>query len=115
MSPDLVTRNPEVRESDLNDSLYVTKISVRWYSELTQSMKDAFEEIPDLQDVPLLLMQGGDDQVVDKKMVRDWFNYTLLSEKQFKEWQNLYHEIFNEPEREDVFRYALSFANLHVY
>jgi len=114
LSPDLVTRNPEVRESDLNDSLYVTKISVRWYSELTQSMKDAFEEIGDLQDVPLLLMQGGDDQVVDKKMVREWFNYTLQSEKQFKEWPNLYHEIFNEPEREDVFNYALGFVETRL-
>ena len=110
LSPDLVTRNADIREADLNDSLYVTKVSVRWYRELQQAMKDAFEEIPDLQDVPLLVMQGGDDKVVNKKAVRQWFNYILSSEKQFKEWSHLYHEIFNEPERDDVFQYALSFV-----
>lgn len=114
LSPDLVTRNMEVREGDLNDSLYVRKVSVRWYRELEEAMKAAFEEIPELQDVPLLVMQGGDDLVVDKKKVREWFNYNLLSEKQFKEWPNLYHEIFNEPEREDVFRYAVGFIETRL-
>ncbi|USK69582.1 alpha/beta hydrolase [Peribacillus asahii] len=114
LSPELVTRNKEVQETDKNDSLYVTKISVRWYRELVQAIKDAFEEIPELQDVPLLVMQGGEDLVVDKKMVREWFNYNLLSEKQFKEWPNLYHEIFNEPEREDVFNYALGFVETRL-
>lgn len=28
------TRNQEVRDEDENDSLYVTKVSVRWYREL---------------------------------------------------------------------------------
>jgi lysophospholipase len=73
-------------------------------------MKDAFEEIPEIQDVPLLVMQGGDDKIVNKKAVREWFNYNLASEKQYKEWPKLYHEIFNEPERDDVFQYALSFV-----
>lgn len=114
LNPKLVTRNNEVRDSDLNDSLYVTKVSIRWYCELVQAMRDAFEDIPELQDVPLLLMQGGDDQVVEKKAVRKWFNYNLLSEKQFKEWPHLYHEIFNEPEQDDVFRYALGFVETRL-
>ncbi|WP_110927317.1 alpha/beta hydrolase [Bacillus massiliglaciei] len=110
LTPELVTRNEEIRESDLNDSLYVTKVSVRWFRELEQAMKDAFEEIPDFPDLPILVMQGGDDKVVDKKAVQSWFNYCFSSEKQWKEWKGLYHEIFNEPEREDVFQYAKSFV-----
>jgi lysophospholipase len=110
ITPEIATRNLEVRDDDLNDSLYVTKVSVRWYRELVHAMKLAFEEIPNFQDVPLLLMQGGDDKVVDKRPVREWFNYNQCSEKQFKEWPHLYHEIFNEPEREDVFQYALGFV-----
>ena len=110
LTPQMATRNSEIRESDTNDTLYITKVSVRWYRELVQAMKDAFEEIPEFQDVPLLMMQGGDDKVVNKKAVREWFNYNLASEKQYKEWPKLYHEIFNEPERDDVFQYALSFV-----
>lgn len=114
LDTELITRNKDVREVDANDTLYVTKVSVRWYRELIEAIKQAFEEIPELQDVPLLVMQGGEDRIVDKKAVREWFNYNQLSEKQFKEWPNLYHEIFNEPEREDVFRYALSFVETRL-
>lgn len=108
---DLATRNQDVRDADLNDTLYVTKVSVRWYRELIQAMKLAFLNIRKTPDVPMLVMQGGDDKIVNKESVREWFNQVPLSEKRFKEWNHCYHEIFNEPEREDVFEYAKDFVN----
>ncbi len=109
ISVDLATRNTDVREADSNDTLYVTKVSVRWYSELSHAIKLAFENLDKIQDVPLLVMQGGEDLIVDKKMVNDWFNLAPFSEKRFKEWPKCYHEIFNEPEREEVFEYTKDF------
>lgn len=108
---DMATRNEEVREADMNDTLYITKVSVRWYRELVHATKLAFEQINKIQDVPILVMQGGDDKVVNKHTVRNWFNIVPLSEKRFKEWPECYHEIFNEPEREAVFEYAQDFVN----
>ncbi|WP_108672213.1 alpha/beta hydrolase [Peribacillus acanthi] len=110
----MATRNDEVREIDVNDSLYITKVSVRWYRELATNIKEAFEKIPEIEDVPILLMQAGEDLIVDKKLVREWFNLIMVSEKQYKEWPNLYHEIFNEPEREDVFNYAKGFVETRL-
>ncbi len=107
---DMVTRNKEVREASLNDPLYITKVSVRWYRELLEAIKEAFNDIPELDDVPYMLMQAGDDQIVDKRQVREWFNYTSSSEKFYKEWSGLYHELFSEPEREEVFSYAKYFV-----
>jgi lysophospholipase len=107
----MATRNEDVREADSNDTLYVTKVSVRWYRELAEAIKQAFVNIPDTQDVPMLVMQGGDDKIVNKRTVKEWFNYVPLSEKRFKEWPSCYHEIFNEPEREEVFEYAKDFVN----
>ena len=111
---ELATRNPEVIEFDLNDSLYVTSVSVRWYRELVNAMRDAFDFDEDFPDIPVLVMQAGDDKIVDKAMVREWFNYFPASEKHYKEWPKLYHEIFNEPEREDVFLYAKSFIEARL-
>lgn len=105
----MATRNEEVREIDANDTLYITKVSVRWYQELSQAIKVAFEKIDDIQDIPFLVMQGGEDKIVNKTMVKNWFNHVPLSEKRFKEWPKCYHEIFNEPEREEVFEYAKDF------
>ncbi|WP_445489679.1 alpha/beta fold hydrolase [Niallia sp. 03133] len=106
---ELATRNESVREIDCNDTLYITKVSVRWYRELVGAIKLAFTEVNKTQDLPLLLMQGGGDLVVDKKMVKNWFNMVPLSEKRYKEWPKCYHEIFNEPEREEVYEYAKDF------
>lgn len=108
---DMATRNDEVREADMNDTLYITKVSVRWYHELMQAMKLAFENNDEIQDLPFLVMQGGEDKIVNKHTVREWFNDVPLSEKRFKEWPKCYHEIFNEPEREEVFEYAKDFFN----
>ncbi|MGP7818374.1 lysophospholipase [Niallia sp. 01092] len=106
---DIATRNESIREIDNNDTLYITKVSVRWYREMLTAIKFAFTEVDKTQDLPLLLMQGGGDLVVDKKMVKNWFNMVPLSEKRYKEWPKCYHEIFNEPEREEVFEYAKDF------
>ncbi|MCQ6274449.1 alpha/beta hydrolase [Bacillus sp. V3B] len=111
LTVEMATRNEEVRDADKNDTLYITKVSVRWYRELHLAMKMAFEEIDTMQDIPFLVMQGGDDQVVNKQIVNKWFNIVPLSEKRFKEWPKCYHEIFNEPEREEVFEYAKDFFN----
>lgn len=111
ISVDIATRNPEVIEADENDTLYVKKVSIRWYRELADAMKLAFTNINKIQDVPMLVMQGGDDKIVTKATVTDWFNGVPLSEKRFKEWPKSYHEIFNEPEREEVFEYAKDFVD----
>ncbi|MGG5252616.1 alpha/beta hydrolase [Neobacillus sp. SM06] len=110
LTVEMATRNEDVREADLNDTLYVTKVSIRWYRELVVAMKNAFENLEKIQDVPMLVMQGGDDKIVNKQVVREWFNQAPLSEKRFKEWQKCYHEIFNEPERDEVFEYAKDFV-----
>ena len=103
---DMLTRDEELRASVVHEA----KVSVRWYREMIAAMKEAFENIPELSDVPILVMQAGDDKVVDKQAVREWFNYIFTSEKAYMEWKGLYHELFSEPEKENVFYYAKGFV-----
>ena len=110
LTVEMATRNEDVRAVDLNDPLYITKVSIRWYRELVAAMELAFENMDKVQDVPTLLIQGADDRIVDKRSVKEWFNHAPLSEKRYKEWPKCYHEVFNEPEREEVFDYALDFV-----
>ncbi|MCM3718015.1 alpha/beta hydrolase [Fictibacillus phosphorivorans] len=108
-----VTRNEEIRVRDKEDKLIVKKVSVRWYRELKASIKYAFEQYSSLPNIPLLLLQAGDDLIVDKIAVKRWFNGISLEEKWYKEFPSLYHEVLNEPERENVFEYVKSFLYLH--
>ncbi|MBD8068584.1 alpha/beta hydrolase [Bacillus sp. PS06] len=109
VSIDKATRN-DVLLSENIDPLYVKKVSVRWYRELNHAMKMAHKQVKKLPDIPLLVLQGGDDKIVNKKSVLYWFNLVNNKEKVYKEYPELFHEVFNEPERDEVFRYALQFV-----
>ncbi|WP_413378938.1 alpha/beta hydrolase [Alkalihalobacillus sp. 1P02AB] len=111
----LVTRNEEIRDLYMRDELRVSKVSVRWYRELSKAMHLAIRYPEKMPDIPLVVMQAGDDKIVSKYAVKDWFDSLDIAEKSYKEWNGFYHEVFNEPEREDVFRYAVGFMNLWEY
>lgn len=110
----MATRNEDVIEADQNDSLYVRKVSVRWYRELLKTIESAMVPTEAFLKVPLLVMQAGDDKLVDKTMVIKWFNGVASHNKAYREWEGLYHEIFNEPEREDVFKAARAFTDQYI-
>ncbi len=107
------TRNEEIRIRDREDKLIVKKVSVRWYRELIGSIKHVFDHYKDFPNVPLMLLQAGDDRIVDKMKVMQWFNAVQLQEKWYKEFPSLYHEVLNEPERDHVFNYVKKFLFLH--
>ncbi|WP_078544432.1 alpha/beta hydrolase [Litchfieldia alkalitelluris] len=110
VSVDNATRSEMVRDEGLRDPLYNKYVSIRWYRELAGAMIQASKEVNKFPNLPLLVLQGGDDKIVDKTAVKQWFNHVTSNEKTYKEYPHLYHEVFNEPEKEEVFTYALSFV-----
>ncbi|MCT8137248.1 alpha/beta hydrolase [Anaerobacillus sp. CMMVII] len=109
-----VTRCEAMLKRDETDLNIVKKVSVRWYFELTTAMKESHAKVTSFPNVPLLILQGGDDLIVDKIAVFRWFNQLLLTDKYYKEFPNLYHEVFNEPEKETVFHVAKGFIESHL-
>ncbi|HET7579535.1 MAG TPA: alpha/beta hydrolase [Bacillales bacterium] len=108
------TRNKERLKKDSEDPLILRKVSIRWYNQLEIALKAAFDQIDDFPDIPLLVMQAGEDKIVDKHDVGHWFNKVPVRDKTYKEWEGLFHEVFNEPEQKEVFGYALGFVELHL-
>jgi lysophospholipase len=111
ITSEMATRNEEIWAFDAEDSLFVRKVSVRWYREIVQAIKIATAGPGEVPDIPHLIMQAGEDRITDGSTARSFAKKLELSELQYKEWPGLYHEIFNEPEREDVFQYALDFVH----
>ncbi|MCD8502981.1 MAG: alpha/beta hydrolase [Bacillaceae bacterium] len=103
------TRCKAIRMRDESDPLLVKNVSVHWYSELTRAMKQSHDQTKNFPDIPLLVLQAGNDRIVKKEEVRRWFDNLVISNKTYKEWPGLYHELFNEPEKEEVFLVAKSF------
>ncbi|MFT9848171.1 alpha/beta hydrolase [Aneurinibacillus sp. REN35] len=97
-----VSRDQTVTLRYTEDPHITTKVSVRWYKELQKAMRLAKEEIEDYPDVPTLVMQAGADRIVSPTTTKLWMDSLPISCKRYVEWPDCYHEIFNEPEKNEV-------------
>ncbi|GEN46975.1 alpha/beta hydrolase [Alkalibacillus haloalkaliphilus] len=111
---EMATRNDAFYARDLSDPLYLRKVSVRWYHEFENAINEAFDKINDYPEVPTLILQAGEDLLVPVENVESWYEKLSIQDKEIKIWENLYHEVFNEPERDEVLSQALHFLNTHL-
>lgn len=110
MNPNHVTRCEEMLQRDKNDPLILKKVSARWYQEFQRAIDQADFKKDTYPNVPTLVLQAGNDKLVNAVEVYRWFEEVEIDEKDFKEWDNLYHEVFNEPEKDEVFSYTLDYV-----
>lgn len=62
---------------------------------------------------PCLLMQGSADRIVDPDSTYE-FAKRAPSTTSFKKWEGLYHELHNEPEKNEVLQFVESWINKQV-
>ena len=110
-----LTRNPEVQEETLNDAMMLKKVSYHWYKEVIRTMKETAGHMDQFMRIPMCVMYGTEDVISDTKVTYQFVNNLSYDELYFKAWEGLAHEIHNEPEREAVMRYILSFLNNKVF
>lgn len=96
-----ISRDPVIVKAYVDDPLVSKKVSTRWYSEIIKSMKKAHKDAPLLQ-TPMLVMQSGADRLVDPTAPARWAKLTRDGLVESVLWEGLYHEMFNEPEKDQV-------------
>ena len=96
-----ISRDPEVVKAYLDDPLISQKISARWYSQLLKTMKKVNRNAGSLR-VPMLLMQSGSDRLVDPAAPGHFASAAPAGLVDLVVWEGLYHEMFNEPEKDRV-------------
>lgn len=109
-----LTRNDEVIEETKQDGLMLRKVTYKWYNILLETMKDTVQHFKDIQSMPTLLMYGTEDKLSELRSFNELKNNLNTNEFYFKVWEGFYHEIHNEPERDQVMRYVLTFLNNSV-
>ena len=98
-----LTRNPEVIEVERDDELFKPEITIGWYKELQAYMKQAVGGKQNYPDIPTFVQTAEKDLITDKEVSKNWLKQQDLKEFCYKEWKEAYHDLFQEPEREDVF------------
>ena len=99
-----VSRRPEVVRSYVEDPLvYHGKISARLGAELINTLERYLP--PRLSEItlPVLIMYGTEDRLSNPSGCQFLFDSVKSSDKTLRKYEGLYHEIFNEPEREKVY------------
>ncbi len=104
VDPKTISRDPAVVSAYINDPLvFHRKTTARLSAEMLRALLRVSAETERIT-LPFLAMQGGDDHLVDPDGAQILFEKAGSKDKTLKIYPGLYHEIFNEPEREVVFR-----------
>lgn len=97
-----ISRDPAVVEAYVTDPLvYTGKVPARLGAEMFKAMERVSEQAAEIK-LPLLLLQGGKDRLVDPAGARMLYDRAGSAVKALHIYDELYHEVYNEPERERV-------------
>ncbi|MBN1797416.1 MAG: lysophospholipase [Spirochaetales bacterium] len=99
------TRDPEIIAAADKDPLcYHGKIRARTGAEMMKSMEYVNAHL-DSVTTPVLIMQGSEDKILPPESSGKVYRMVSSQDKTLKIFAGLYHELFNEPEKEAVFKY----------
>ncbi len=97
-----ICRDPDVVEAYVNDPLvHQGRTPARLAAELLQAMRHVTAELDQLT-LPFIVVQAGDDKLVDPAGAEILYHGASSEDKTLKIYDRLYHEVCNEPEREQV-------------
>ncbi|WJY27831.1 alpha/beta hydrolase [Sporosarcina trichiuri] len=108
---DMLSRNEEERPKTRHAPEVRSIVTGSWYKEMAAFTKGAVQSEKPVQDVPMLIHTAGADRLTDIRETKKWLKRQPLTEFQFKEWRGFYHDVYLEPEREEVFQYTKSFID----
>ena len=98
---DQISRDKETIAAYEADPLVFKSATARWYTEF-RAIQATMESAGSGIEMPLLLLQAGSDQLVSPEASRAFHDGLASSDKTFELYEACYHELFNEPEREEI-------------
>jgi len=110
INPANLSRDPEVGRAYAADPLVNRKVSTKWFSEATRAMREAAEQAPKIT-TPILVMHGTEDRLASVDATRRVFERMGSKDKELVIYPGFYHELFNEPEKQDVFERVTEWLN----
>ncbi len=99
-----ISRDPAVVQAYIHDPLVCTgKMSARLAAELLKATHRVTIEASKIS-LPILIVHGGADKLVDPDGSQTFYEKLKSTDKTIRIYDRLYHEVFNEPEHEQVLK-----------
>jgi alpha-beta hydrolase superfamily lysophospholipase len=109
----ILTSDIKILRKHIADKKRINEISWRSAAEMERSMKWTFENAPNLL-CPSLILQAGNDKLVDKETNRKFFERIKSVDKTYREYDGLLHELWNEKSRLQVFQDMFIWLEKHI-
>jgi alpha-beta hydrolase superfamily lysophospholipase len=103
ISPSLISRDRRVVEAYKRDERVQRRITAR-LGDIVLANRLRIMDLAGRFKVPCLLMHAGDDRICAPEGTRGFFQKIPIRDKTLKIYDGFYHELFNEPGKENVFR-----------
>jgi acylglycerol lipase len=101
---DGVCRDPAVVQAYISDPLvHKGKITARLAAEMLKAMQRVSAEATKIT-LPIMVVQGSADRVVDPAGAQMLYDAVSSADKEIRIYDGFYHEVFNEPEHDEVLR-----------
>ena len=97
-----ISQDKAVVDAYVNDPLvYRGKITCRFAAEMLKTLRRLPSQMPEIN-LPILVMHGTADRLGEPEGSRLLYDRAGSKDKTLKLYQGFYHEVFNEPGREQV-------------
>lgn len=109
LEPKTISRDPQVVSAYINDPLIHYRVSLGMGKDLLAASAWAIAHAHEFP-LPLLIMHGTADRLGFKEGSQE-FAARVPKDCTLKLWDGLYHEIHNEPEQDEVFKFTLAWLD----
>ena len=103
-----ISHDEAVVEKYKTDPLVHGLISVSLFYEFAAAAKHSLSHASELA-IPTLIIHGSDDLLISPEGSREFAGKTSLAE--LKIWEGSYHELHNEPFKNEVFVFIMNWIN----
>lgn len=105
INPAVLSRDPEVGKAYAVDPRVTRKVSTKWFTEAVRAMAEVKAWASRIR-TPLLVMHGTKDRLASVEATKALFADISSNDKELAIYEGYYHELFNEPEKQEIFERA---------
>ena len=101
-----LSHDKELIEKTRDDKYSQRILTFKMFTESKKAMKFAIDNA-DKINVPVLLMHGTEDKVMDPSGTKEFYGKAAIGDKEIKLYDGLYHELLRETKREEIINYII--------
>lgn len=100
--PGMLSHDPKIVAAYKKDPLVSSYITIKIGIQILKNLEEIFSLCTKIK-TPLLMLHGSADKVCSPEGTKRFYRELILAQKELKIYEGMYHELFNEIKREEVF------------